>query len=147
MTRDETSGSDPKASSPRSLPLSLLLACALGALLGADALRGALLGARLGGELDAVALARGIALVGVALGCAWTRRSLLALAQVALALWVYTDLAPVVGEIVASGFAHARFWLRPLPIAAFAFFPSAFFGWRALARGPRARTQAETPLR
>jgi hypothetical protein len=27
-------------------------------------------------------------------------------------------------------------WLRPLPLAAFAFFPLAFFAWRALARAP-----------
>lgn len=116
------------------LPASLLAACALGALLGADALRGALESAQLGAEVEALALARGAALLACALATALTRRAFLALAQTALALWVYTDLAPVVGETIASGFAHVHMWLRPLPLAALVFFPCAFFGWRSLAR-------------
>ncbi len=123
-------------------PASLLAACALGALLGADALRCALEVARLGGELDALAIARGVALVGIAVACALTRRTLLALAQTALALWVYSDLAPVIGDIAAHGFARLTMWLRPLPFAALAFFPLAFFGWRALVRAAAPRDPA-----
>ena len=123
-------------------PPSLLAACALGAVLGADALRSALESARLGGEFDALALARSAALLVVALACALTRRPLLAFVQTALALWVYSDLAPVVGDIVANGFRHLTMWLRPLPLAALAFFPLAFFGWRALARAATPRDPA-----
>ena len=111
-------------------------------MLGADALRSALEVARLGGELDGLAVARGAALVAVALACALLRRPLLALAQAALALWVYSDLAPVVGDIAAHGFKHLTMWLRPLPLAALAFFPLAFFGWRALARSSAPREPA-----
>jgi hypothetical protein len=107
--------------------------------LGADALHSAFEVARLGGELETVAVARGAALVGVALACALMRRQLLALAQAALALWVYSDLAPVLGDVAAHGFKHLSMWLRPLPLAALAFFPLAFFGWRALARSPAPR--------
>jgi hypothetical protein len=117
----------------------LLAACALGALLGADALRGALEAARLGGGVEALALARGVLLIAVALASAITQRAGLALAQAGLALWVYTDIAPVLGDLAAHGFAGARMWLRPLPIAALTFFPCAFFGWRALARGRATR--------
>lgn len=130
-------------SSPRP-PSALLAACALGALLGADALRGALEISRLGGGPQAVALARGAALLACALLCALTRHRLAALAQVALSVWVYADLAPVVGDVFASGFAHARIWLRPLPLAALAFFPLAFFGWRALERARAERVRAAT---
>ncbi len=118
----------------RRAPASLLAACALGVVLGADALRATIELWRLGATPDLVALARGGALVAVGLACALTRNALLALAQVALAIWVYTDLAPVVGDALATGFAHARLWLRPMPLAALAFFPLAFFGWRALVR-------------
>jgi len=112
----------------------LLAACALGAVLGADALRSALETARLGGELEALTLARGAALIAIALACVLTRRAPLAFAQTALALRVYSDLAPVVGDLAANGFTHLTMWLRPLPLAALAFFPLAFLGWRGLVR-------------
>jgi hypothetical protein len=114
-------------------PFALAAACALGLLLGADSLRQAHETHRLGG-FDLAASARGALLVGVALALLWRPRTALALSQAALALWVYADFAPVVGELAAHGFAGLRVWLRPVPLAAFAFFPTAFLGWRALAR-------------
>ena len=119
----------------RRAPALLLLACALGVGLGIDVLHGVRELARLGAGLDGLALARGAALVACALGTALSLRPGLALVQVGLALWVYVDLAPVVGELVATRFAQLGLWLRPLPLAAFLFFPLAFFGWRALLRG------------
>jgi len=120
------------ASAPR--PPPLLAACALGVLLGVDVLQRAH-ELKLLGAFDAVMNVQGALLVGVALATAWRPRSWLAFTQVALALWVYAGLAPVVGDLAAHGFANARMWLQPLPLAAFGFFPLAFFGWRALVRG------------
>lgn len=114
-------------------PAVLVAACAVGAGLGVDALRRAHELHLLGG-FDLAANLRGALLLGVAAALLWRPRGWLALAQAALALWVYADLAPVVGDLAAHGFADLRLWLRPLPLAAFAFFPLAFFGWRALAR-------------
>jgi hypothetical protein len=124
------------ARAPARRPIALAAACALAVVLGADALRRAWEMHQLG-VLDLAGWLRGGLLAGVALALAWRPRPWLALAQTALALWVYADLAPVVGDLAARGFAGARVWLRPLPIAAFAFFPCAFFGWRALARTAR----------
>jgi hypothetical protein len=115
-------------------PTTLLVACALGALLGVDALLRAHQ-LKLLGALDLAMNAQGALLVLVALTAACRPRPWLALAQAALALWVYAGLAPIVGDVAAHGFANVRLWLRPMPSAAFAFFPLAFFGWRAVARG------------
>ena len=81
--------------------------------------------------------AQGALLIGLGVATALRPRAWLALAQLAVSLWVYAGLAPVVGDLAAHGFANARIWLQPLPLAAFAFFPLAFFGWRALARETR----------
>jgi hypothetical protein len=115
-------------------PAALLAACAVGLVLGADALLRAR-ELRALGALEPLALARGVALLAVGLALLWRPHARLALAQAALGLWVYVELAPVVGDLAAHGFASLRMWLRPLPLAAFAFFPLAFFGWRALVRG------------
>jgi hypothetical protein len=120
-------------------PAALLIACALGALLGVDALVRAH-ELKLLGAFDLAMNAQGALLVLAALGVAWRPRAWLALAQAALALWVYAGLAPIVGDLAANGFANVRLWLRPLPLAAFSFFPLAFFGWRALARENAARS-------
>ncbi|HEU4429761.1 MAG TPA: hypothetical protein VFT98_13450 [Myxococcota bacterium] len=122
------------AAAPRRRPPVLLAACAVGATLGVDALRRAN-ELRLLGELDLVLCVQGALLIGLGVATALRPRAPLALAQLAVALWVYTGLAPVLGDLAAHGFASARIWLQPLPLAAFAFFPLAFFGWRALARG------------
>ena len=118
---------------PRYRPIALIAACGVGAALGVDALLRAH-ETRLLGGFDLAANARGVLLLGAALALLWRPRAWLAFAQAGLALWVYTDLAPVVGDLAAHGFANARMWLRPLPLAALAFFPLAFFGWRALSR-------------
>jgi hypothetical protein len=114
-------------------PAALVAACAIGIVLGADALLRAHELYALG-AIDAATTARGLLLVGFGLAVLWRPHARLALAQAALALWVYVELAPVVGDLAAHGFAGLGMWLRPLPIAAFAFFPLSFFGWRALAR-------------
>ncbi len=124
----------------RRRPAVLIVACGIAAALGADALGRALELRALGG-FDLASTARGALLLGSSLALLWRPHAWLALAQAALALWVYTDFAPIVGDLAAHGFADARMWLRPLPLAAFAFFPLAFFSWRSLARAtpqPRA---------
>jgi hypothetical protein len=115
-------------------PKLLLAACAIGVTLGVDALRRAH-EMKLLGACDPMLNVQAALLIGLGVATALRPRAPLALAQVAVSLWVYVGLAPVVGDLAAHGFASARLWLRPLPIAAFAFFPVAFFGWRALARG------------
>jgi hypothetical protein len=125
----------------RQRPVALLAACGIAAALGSDALLRAYEMWALGG-FDLAASARGALLLAVALALLWRPHPWLALAQAALALWVYADFAPIVGDLAAHGFAGLRMWLRPLPLAAFAFFPLAFFGWRALVRAnaqPRAK--------
>ncbi len=114
-------------------PLALWLACTHGVVLGADALSRAN-ELRALGAFDPLATLRAVLLIGVAAALLGRPHPRLALAQAALALWVYVELAPVVGDLAAHGFAGLALWLRPLPIAAFAFFPLAFFAWRALAR-------------
>ncbi len=121
-------------------PFALLAACGIAAVLGGDALLRAHEMRALGG-FDLAASARGVLLLGVGIALLWRPHAWLALAQAALALWVYADFAPIVGDLAAHGFAGLRMWLRPLPLAAFVFFPLAFFGWRALVRAnspPRA---------
>lgn len=121
--------------SPPPRPAVLAAACAIGVALGVDALvRARALWAL--GAFDGLTTARGALLVAAGLALLWKPHARLALAQAALALWVYVELAPIVGDLAAHGFAGLGMWLRPLPIAAFAFFPFAFFGWRALARAP-----------
>jgi len=102
--------------------------------LGADALRRAHELQQLG-AFDPVLNVQGALLIGLGVATALRPRAPLALAQLAVSVWVYAGLAPVVGDLAAHGFASARLWLKPLPLAAFAFFPLAFFGWRALSRG------------
>jgi hypothetical protein len=117
----------------RARPPVLLAACAVAVTLGVDALRRAHELKQLG-AFDPVLNVQGALLIGLGVATALRPRASLALAQAAAALWVYAGLAPVVGDLAAHGFAGARIWLQPLPLAAFAFFPLAFFGWRALAR-------------
>jgi hypothetical protein len=118
----------------RRAPATLLAASALGVALGLDALRGVFEMQRLGAGMDVLGLARGVALVACGLATLVTLRRGVALVQVGLALWVYLDLAPVVGELAAGRFAQLGLWLRPLPVAAFLFFPLAFLGWRSAVR-------------
>ena len=122
------------AAAPRRRPRVLLAACIVGVTLGADALRRAHELQQLG-AFDPVLNVQGALLIGLGVATALRPRAPLALAQMAVSVWVYAGLAPVVGDLAAHGFASARLWLKPLPLAAFAFFPLAFFGWRALSRG------------
>jgi len=124
------------AAAPPRRPRVLLAASAVGVVLGADALRRAH-ELKLLGAFDPVLNAQGALLIGLGVATALWPRAPLALAQLAVSIWVYAGLAPVVGDLAAHGFAGARIWLQPLPLAAFAFFPLAFFGWRALAREKR----------
>ena len=116
-----------------------ILACAVALVLALANGRVALQVYRVGGMIDPALAGQALALLAGGAAFAITRTSLAGLALTGLSLWVYWGMAPVIGQVLTGPPSELPLWLGPMEIAAFLFFPLAFFAWRDVAREPKTR--------
>ena len=111
-----------------------VLACAVAAVLAVANGRVAFQVYQVGGMIDPALAGQAVALVVGASAFAITRAGWAGALLTALSLWVYWGMAPVIGQVLTGPPAELPLWLGPMEVAAFLFFPLAFFAWRDVAR-------------
>ena len=121
-----------------------VLACAVALVLALANGRVALQVYQVGGMIDPALAGQALALLAGAAAFAITRTSLAGLALTGLSLWVYWGMAPVIGQVLTGPPSELPLWLGPMEIAAFLFFPLAFFAWRDVARRQKAGDATQT---
>ena len=120
---------------PRPLGVLGVVACALACVLALANARVAYQVYQVGGMIDPALAGQAVALLAGAAAFAITRTERAGLVLTGLGIWVYWGMAPVIGQVFTGPPAELPLWLGPMEVAAFLFFPLAFFAWRGVVRG------------